>query len=195
MEVRFRLVAPETAISEPAAQRYRQIKGHTYASQPLEGKMTIWLERIEDGIGWSGKGRGFVMIYNDGIHPQLLRQLYLLPITDAAIYADQKLRSVGRYFLHRVCIEPIPFFQSVGYVISRFHPERAKKIYQKATGGDTIDIIVSINRDALLVEHGLHEPVSPLVHILHKERIMKMLQQRGEESFTSTKICDPSLDE
>jgi len=82
---------------------------YAHPGQPLERERAIRLQWIKDGIGRRGEGGDLMMIHDNDIHAQLPGKLYLSLVTDAAVYTNQKLCSLGGNLFDGFWIETIAF--------------------------------------------------------------------------------------
>ena len=90
-----------------------------------------------------------VMVGDDQFETQALGQCRFFDAADSAINRDeQALRVFLMEFGNRFGIDSVAFFQPAWNVIVNGGSGQLQAVPQQAGGGDTIDVIVTINRNA-----------------------------------------------
>ena len=114
-----------------------------------------------------------MVVGHDDINTKLFRPDDFFLAQAPTVHRHNKLRSRGRNFLHRFDRQPVPFDKPVrDEHINMLETKALECINQHSARRQTIDVIVTINRNVFLFLTRLHEPLDCRMHIWQQKWVM-----------------------
>jgi hypothetical protein len=168
---------PETSlavgVSELAGDGPGELPGYPHPGQRI---VRVPQLRVEDrGLRWV-LGRD-VMVRHDHVHPQLVRQRYLVLVRDAAVGGYEEVYALGEevpYVGLEQAISHLPNWELDDHIL-RVVRERD---VQNGGGGDAVGVVVTEDAYPLPIPHGPRDPAGrfpPRLLLRHTDRF----QRRG----------------
>ena len=139
-----------------------------------------------------------VVAHND-INAVFVGHLHLVVGFDTTVKGDQQVHIVVAAIFHalvgdaialRIAVGNIVFHQIFGIGTDNLAKERVKKRH----GGGSINIIIAVNQNFLVVDNSVGQAFHGLVHILHQEGVMEFADVGVEELFSRLRRINASLD-
>lgn len=113
-----------------------------------------------DADAFRKRGRDFVMICHDDVHPQIHEFGDLFPIGDAAVNRDDQVDCrLFRDGLHQAEIQAVTVFP-LGDDGQRFDAEFPERAIQNCGGGNPVRIVIAVDQRALALPAG-RVPAAP----------------------------------
>ena len=138
---------------------------------------------------------GFMMVGHDDVNSVLHHFLDLFGGGDAAVDCDEKRTAVLDGHLQSIAHQAFFEQSPVGYVDKDFSSNVAQKFGQKDGSGHSVDVIVAVDEDVLVVVQSGKNPLDRLVHFGEKFRVVE-IREFGVEKFVDfRKGFKPARDE
>lgn len=126
-----------------------------------------------DADAFRKRGRDFVMICHDDVHPQIHEFGDLFPIGDAAVNRDDQVDCrLFRDGLHQAEIQAVTVFP-LGDDGQRFDAEFPERAIQNCGGGNPVRIVIAVDQRALALPAGAFQPLHARLHAREQEGIVK----------------------
>ncbi len=124
-----------------------------------------------------------MVVADDEIHALAFRIDDLFGGFDAAVQGDNQPHALAGGEVDSFDRDTVTFGITVGDVEHQvFVPDVAQKLIDECNGRTTVDVVVAVDHDFLLVTDGFPDSFDRLVHVLHQERIMQV-GQTGIKKF------------
>ena len=165
------------------------------------------LVRIEDRRRGGQRVRDGVVVDDDHVHPQGPGARDLGDAGDAAVERDEELRSLVRDPLDGADVEPVALVDPVGDVGERWSADGVEEEREERGGADSVDVVVAVKGDLLLLDDGTGEALDGGGHALHAEGVgeigelvreklggvLRLLDTPGDEDPCGQRV-EPELD-
>ena len=172
-----------------------ELEAHATAAEMLEGVGVVLPLGVEDSHGIGQLVIGVVVVADDEVDAKALGIVYHLVGLDATVEDDDELHTRLMGKVYPLLAHAVALVVAVGDIIVDIGIELLQKLVHQRHGRTSVDVVVSIDEDALLAPHGIVESVHGHVHILHEEGVDKVGELWAEESLGSTLCGDAAPDE
>lgn len=93
---------------------------------------------------------------------------------DAAIHSDDEFDAIRFLKIQRVGIETIAFIEPIWDVAAHVRAESFQCLHHQSGGGDTIHIVIAVDRDRLIVVQRMLDTVHGGLHAGELKRIKRI---------------------
>ena len=135
------------------------------------------------------------MVADDKVDAHLLRLSNLVDGLDATVEDDDQLHSCLGSMVEALLADAVALFVAVGDVILDVGVELLQEAKDQCYGSTSVDIVVTINHDALLAAHRVVQTVDGNIHVVHQERVDQLAEQWTQESLCCRLRAYATLDE
>ena len=164
-----------------AVERADQLECHTHAREAVERVGVPGLLAVDDRFGLGQLVVALVMVGDDDLHAELARERDLLVRGDARVHGYHQARAASVQLLHRLPRQTVALAQTVRDIIFTGCARRAQVIDQRAGRGDAVDIVVSVDHDALAALDRAANDTDRPVHVVHGERVVQTAARTAEK--------------
>ena len=164
-----------------AVERADQLECHTHAREAVERIGVPGLLAVDDRFGLGQLVVALVMVGDDDLHAKLARERDLLVRGDARVHGYHQARAASVQLLHRLPRQAVALAQTVRDIIFTGCARRAQVIDQRAGRGDAVDIVVSVDHDALAALDRAANDTDRPVHVVHGERVVQTAALTAEK--------------
>ena len=154
----------------------------------LKRETAIGAVRIDGGNRFGKKSRYFMMIQNNRVDAFLPCVGNRFMVRYAAIHGNDQTDPLRVKPLHRLPVQTVPLCQPVWNVIAHIRMNLPEKLQQYDNSSDSVGIIITVDDHLLFEIDRTDKPVDRFTHILHQERIVKILERRGEIAAGGVRI-------
>ena len=122
------------------------------------------------------------MVRDDDVDSAFSRAPHYLLRPDAGIDAHDQLHAGVRRPLDHFRAHAIAFLEPVGHVEDRVAAGQLNGLFQDDDGDRSIHVVVAVDQDFLLRLDGRAQPGDGVPHSGQQERIVQVVERRGQES-------------
>src|SRR5215471_7725953 len=97
--------------------------------------------------------------------------------------------------LDRRRLQPVPILQAFRYEMDNVGAEELERTPQDDRRGDTVDVVIAVDRDALAPSDRRHDPVGRERHVGQHCRVVEMAERWVQKSAGDLRILQPALTE
>ena len=148
--------------------------------------------RVNHGQGGGQRAVRFVVIGDDQVDAQLTRAERRLGAADPAVHRHNERDAVLMEPVDCGRLQPVAVAQPLGDEVhdrSAEHFERPSEDHRRR---DAVDVVVTVDRDALAARERQLEPRDRTFHVPQAERIVQMIQRRIEEALRRGGVVQPA---
>lgn len=150
---------------------------------------------VDDGFGRGQYFGRFVVVGDDNTHPEFISGFDLFVSSCSAVACEDDVGSFGMGAADGVDVDAVAFGLSVGDVADDVESGFAKESEQNGGTGHAIDIVITVDVDALVLFPGIHENAACGFKIGKVERGTEAFEFWVEEALGSFEIEDSALGE
>ena len=110
---------------------------------------------MHDGHRAGQRRSRLVMVRDDQVHAELLRQVRRRDRGDPAIDGDQQPGARLGQGADRLAVQAVAFVDAVGDVVIDLGPEQRQQLPEDGDAGDAVDVVVAVDGDLLFLLDGL----------------------------------------
>ena len=165
-------------------------EANTTAAELLVGIGTIGLLGIEDGDGIGNNITRKMMVANDEINAILFGIGHLCHSFDTAVEGNDELHTRLARIVDALIRNPGALLLTVGHIEIDIAVQILKVGIDQRDRRRAIDVVVAIDHDTFLLCNRLVDASDCLLHTLHEERIVYLIQSRSEEAPRLLKGCN-----
>ncbi len=177
-------LAIEAQLAQAPVHRRDEDHGDAGGAEMALARDIVLPVGIDHREGLRQRGRGLVVIHDDGGHAQLRRAGQRVMGHDAAVERDQKLRALSFQRRHRLLAGTIALSQAVGDMDGTVAANAAQEQLQHGGRRHAVHVIVADHADLLGPHHGLGKARGPLLHVAEGGRLRhESAQRRVEEAL------------
>jgi hypothetical protein len=163
-------------VAGPAAQRLDQLQGDADAGQVLVGIGAVVALRVDHCQRRRQRRVGLVMVGDDQVDAELARPHCRLDAADPAVDRDDQLDAVRMQPFDGRRLEPVAVAQSLRDEMGDVGAEQFQRPPQDHGGGDAVDVVVAVDRDAILSLNRREHTLDRIGHAGQRERIVQIRQ-------------------
>jgi hypothetical protein len=171
------------------AHGLHEFEPHPTAAQFLVGIGAVRALRVEHRHGIGQCFARKVVVADDHVHAPCVGMVHLVHRADAAVEGDDERKPVVGRKVDALGAHAIALAIAVGNV-----EVQVAQVFQEAIdqghGRGAVHIIVAIDEHLLAIAKGAHQAVNGLVHVLHQEGVVEVVERWAEEIPCRLKVCD-----
>ncbi|MBV6467223.1 MAG: hypothetical protein PGMFKBFP_02566 [Anaerolineales bacterium] len=176
-------------------QRLGDLVRDAHAREIFFGIGVALLFGIQHGQRLGEVARGFVMVRDDEVQPEVTRVAGFFGRADSAVHADDESNPVRVEFVERVVVQSVAFLEAVGDVLVDVAAEGAQTLDQQRGGGDAVHVVIAIDGDPFAIrERGL-DAIHGDAHVLHLERVGAEVRLGAQEGLSLRIGGDAAVEE
>ena len=172
-----------------------EFETHAAAREMRVGVVIVAALGIENGHSRGQDLVGNVVVADDEIDATLLGIGDFFDGLDATVQDDDEAHTGFGGIVDTAFRHPVTFFVAVGDVVVDVAVIATDESIDQCHGGDAVDVIVTVDHDALLARDGEVEAFDRHLHIVHEERVVQVGELRAEESACGGGCVDTTLAE
>jgi hypothetical protein len=169
-------------LARPQAQRLHELERDAHAGQVLVGIRTVVPLGIDDRDGIRQIAVGLVVVGDDEIEAQLARASRRVGAADAAVHGDDDLDALGVEPLERGRLQAVAIAEPLGDEMRHLPAEQLERTAQNHGGRDAVDVVITMNGDALAVGQGPQQPLDGAIHVGQPHRIEQVIERGLQKS-------------
>ncbi len=127
---------------------------------------------------------GVVVVADDQVEAHLAGVLRLARGANAAIHADHHAHAVGIQGIQGIIVEAVTFIEAVGDLFAGVGAHPVQHLHQQGRAGDTVHIIIAVDRDGFVILQRAQQALHGGVHILNKNG-----SYSGPEAVRKVRAC------
>ena len=172
-----------------------ELEAHAAAAQVVEGIVVVLPLGVQHRHGAGKLVLREVVVANDHVDALAAGVLHLLNGLDAAVQGDKEVDAVVRGPVQAFVRDAVALVIAVGNVV--FHPlgEAADEGIDQGDGRRSVHVVIAVNQDFLAFGDGLVEPFHGLVHVLHQEWVVEVVEAGPEEAAGLLESFHTALDQ
>ena len=124
-----------------------------------------------------------MVITDNEVYAQCLGILYLLMSLYSTIKNDNQLHTILIRHVNSLATHSISLLIAIRDIVFYVGIVKTKELIDEGYSRTAVNIIVTIYHDTFLTPHGIIEPIHRDIHILHQERIDKVIELRTEKAL------------
>jgi len=164
------------------AERLHQLERDADAGQVLVGIAAVVALRVDHGKAIGQIGIRLVVVGNDQVDAQVAGPARRLGAADAAVDRDDQLHPFGVQAIDGVRLQAIAVGQPLGDEVADVGAQQLERPPQDDGGGDAVNVVVAVDRNALLRGDGGQQPIGCLAHVGQAERVQQLVERRLQET-------------
>lgn len=172
-----------------------ELKPYTTARKMGVGVGGIGTLGVENGAGGRQDFVGHMMVADDEVDAFLAGIGYLFDGLDAAVEHDDEPHARGTGVIDALDGHAVAFLVAVGDVVVDVGIILLQKTVDERHGRAAVDVVVSIDQNALFLTERPVEATDSHVHILHLKRIVELGELGPEKLPGGRNGCDATIDE
>jgi len=194
-KVRIGAVCPEADVAQPASQGDQEVEDDSDAGKMLEGEGAVAAIGVDDGRRSGQRRRHLVMVQDDRVDALCAGVFDFLPVRHPAVDRDDQPDLPGLEPVDGRAVQAVSLVHPVGNVVHHAIVDPAQKPVQDRQGGDSVGIVIAVDRNRFLPLDRADHARNALLHVLHEERAVQVVQRGVQESPGGREIGDAAVDE
>ena len=166
-------------MAERQRKRVAKLERNADAAEVLVRIHIIFAMRVHDGAGGRQCIARQMVVGHDDVELSLQAR-HVLDRRNATVNGNEQRRCFRNLFERRT-VEAIAFAEAVRDVDVGIGAERTQAGAEQCRRRHAVDVVVAIDRDMLAALDGLRDAGDGLLHVLHEERVIEVLQMLGVE--------------
>ena len=159
--------------------KLEKLERNADAAEVLVRIHIIFAMRVHDGAGGRQCIARQMVVGHDDVELSLQAR-HVLDRRNATVNGNEQRRCFRNLFERRT-VEAIAFAEAVRDVDVGIGAERTQAGAEQCRRRHAVDVVVAIDRDMLAALDGLRDAGDGLLHVLHEERVIEVLQMLGVE--------------
>ncbi len=164
-------------VREIAEQRLREPQRDARAGELLVVGDVTGPARVHQGVRLRKDGRRVMVVGDDQVDAELLRELRLGDRGDAAVHGDHDLRAVGRELAQRGRVEAVALLVAVRDVRADRNAKVPERAHEDGRAGDAVDVVVPVDDDALAGGERTADPLDGTTLVEHRRAVVRELRR------------------
>ena len=181
---------------EPLAQRPHQLERDPHSCVVLEAGLPLSRgARVDEGRRSGQLCRQLVVVRDHHVDAELRGQRDLLDRRGTVVHGDDQSHAVLRELSHGLLAQTVSLAQAIRQAKIDGVADETEEIEQQAGGGNTVDVVIPEDQDALAIVHGPLDARDRGLHGGKRLGVGKVLQPRVQEAPGIRRLPDTSLEE
>jgi hypothetical protein len=134
----------------------------------------------------------FVVIGDDQVHAELACAQSRFGASNAAVNRDNEGHALGVEPIDGRTLQAVAVAQALGDEMHHVPAEQLERAAQDHGRSDPVDVVVTVNRDPLVLRQRLLDTQDRALHVGQLERIVQMFQRRVEEPRGAIHVGKPA---
>ena len=180
------------ALAGALAERLHQLQGDPDAGEILVRIPAVGALRVDHRQGGRQCALRLVMIGDDEIDAELARAQGRLAGANAAVDRDDELHAFAMQAIDCRRLQAVTVAQPLGDEVHDVATEQLEGATQDDGRGDAVDVVVTVDGDALPAGQGPLDALDRARHVGEQERIVEVIEGRREETRRALGITQPA---
>ncbi len=136
-----------------------------------------------------------VVVGDDQVEPDLAAEARLLDRRDAVVDRDDDLDPLLLGAAEAVDLETVAILHAIGDMHRDLGPERAEDVEKHGRAGVSVDVVIGVEEDRILLIDGARETFDRPFHVGEQHGVMEVGERRLEEGARRDGVAHPPLPE